>query len=302
MHLRLVTSSYTPVISYSQIFPAHKIMNLDIYLIVQYVWAFFLAIGPILGYIPQYIDIKRTRHYQGFSSAICFILLTSNILRILSYVLRPFDIFLLAQSIFMVIVQLLMLHLIVKLAGREIFPSSSTDQRSFGVASSDKRSVFSSFWAWNSFFDYFLFLIFFTLFFTSIVLVVKFFFPSELFETGFLFISTLIESTLCMPQAVTNWRNKSTSGLNKSLVTSWIAGDVFKLCYYIYSTAPYPFTVCAIIQILVDFVITSQIVYYEWFHRTARNRDISRASSTIPFKEDENLKVKVNFIKQDIVK
>ena len=254
------------------------------HLIIQYIWAFSLAIGPILGYIPQYVDIKRTRHYQGFSSSICFILLTSNILRILSYFLRPFDVFLLAQSVFMVIIQLLMLHLIVKLSGREIFPSSSNGPRNFEVAVHvDKRNFFTSFWAWKSFFEYFSFLIFFTLFFTSIVLVEKFLYPSEFIETGFLYISTLIESTLCMPQALTNWKNKSTSGLNKSLVVSWIAGDIFKLCYYIYSKALPAFTVCAIIQIFVDFIIIAQIVHYKWIYCT--NREISRASSTIPFKE-----------------
>lgn len=259
---------------------------MDIYLVIQYIWAFLLAIGPILGYIPQFIDIKRTRHYQGFSSAICFILLTSNILRILSYFLKPFDAFLLAQSVFMVIVQLLMLHLIVKLASRDILPASNNNNTQLLV---DKRNFFTSFWAWKSFFEYFLFLSLFTLFFTSIVLIEKFLYPSKFLEIAFLYTSTLIESTLCMPQALTNLRNKSTTGLNKSLVTSWIAGDLFKLCYYIWSDAPMAFTVCAIIQITVDFIIISQIVYYKWIHKTSSEQQISRASSTVPFKAAENL-------------
>lgn len=255
---------------------------MDIYHIVQYIWAFFLAIGPILGYIPQYIDIKRTRHYQGFSSAICFILLTSNILRILSFVLKPFDVFLLAQSVFMVIVQLLMLHLIVKLAARDILPATNNHYTPV-----DKRNFFTTFWAWKSFFDYILFLMLFTSVFTAIVLVEKFLYPSKFLEIGFLYTSTLIESTLCMPQAWTNWKNKSTTGLNKSLVASWIAGDIFKLVYYIFSEAPMAFTVCAIIQISVDFVIISQIVFYKFIHQ--ENEEISRASSTIPFKEDNEI-------------
>lgn len=258
---------------------------MDIYLIIQYVWAFFMAIGPILGYIPQYIDIKRTKHYQGFSSVICFILLTSNILRILSYVLKPFDVFLLVQSIFMIIVQLLMLHLIVKLAARDILPSSN-DRRT--VILEDKRNFLSSFWAWKSFFEYLSFLLFFTISFTSIVLISKFLYPSKFLEIAFLYMSTLIESTLCMPQASTNWRNKSTTGLNKSLVTSWIAGDLFKFFYYLYSKSPMPFTVCAIIQICVDFVIIVQIIYYRWINSKISEQEISRASSTIPFKESEN--------------
>lgn len=250
---------------------------MDFNAILLYVWAFFLAIGPILGYIPQYIDIKRTRHYQGFSSVICLILLTSNILRILSYFLKSFDVFLLAQSVFMVLVQLLMLNLIVKLAARDISPPL-TATIPISQSSSDSRSLLSTFWAWKSFFEYVIFLALFTAFFGSIVFVEKFLYPSEFLEIAFLYTSTLIESTLCMPQALTNWRNKSTFGLNKSLVASWIAGDAFKLCYYIVSKAPLPFTICAIIQLAVDFVIISQIIYYNFIDND-KSKEVSRQSS-----------------------
>lgn len=242
--------------------------------VLLHVWAVFLAVGPILGYIPQYIDIKRSRHYQGFSSVICLILLISNILRILSYFLQNFDEFLLAQSVFMVTVQLLMLNLIVKLAARDISPPTTATPHS----SVDSRSFFSSFWAWKSFIEYVIFLALFTAFFGSIVLVEKFLYPSKLIQISFLYTSTLIESTLCMPQALTNWRNKSTFGLNKSLVASWISGDAFKLGYYILSEAPLPFTICAIIQLIVDFVIISQIIYYS-FVNVEKEGEISRQSS-----------------------
>lgn len=266
---------------------------MDIFLLIQYIWAVFLAVGPIIGYIPQYIDIKRTRNCQGFSSVICFILLTSNILRILSFFVKPFDVFLLAQSIFMVIVQFLMLNLIVKLSTRGILqgqPVPLSQPR-------DTRSFLSAFWAWKSFFAYMIFLTIFTLFFTSIVLVDKFLFPSDLVEVGALYLSTLLESTLCMPQAWTNWRNKSTSGLNKSLVLSWISGDIFKLSYFIYSKSEMAFIVCAIIQIAVDLIIVTQIFYYKWIQRAngkddVNTAEVSRSSSVIPLKEAETIELK----------
>ncbi len=269
--------------------------SLDLFHIIQYIWAFFLAIGPILGYIPQFIDIKRTRHYQGFSTAICFILLISNILRILSFFLKPYDVFLLAQSIFMIIVQLLMLNLIVKLSARDILPAATSQrQRQHDQTSNpqDNRSLFGTFWAWKSFVEYIIFLSMFTAFFTVIVIVEKLFISSDFVKEAFLYTSTLIESTLCMPQVVTNWKNKGTFGLNKSLVISWIAGDIFKLCYYLYSRARMPFIVCAIIQITVDFVIIYQIIYYSLINVSRENQaksslpdSISRPSSTVPLKE-----------------
>ena len=281
---------------------------MNIHLIIQYVWAFFLAIGPILGYIPQYIDIKRTRHYLGFSSIICFILLTSNILRILSFFVNRYDVFLLAQSIFMVIVQFLMLHLIVKLSSRGILPEQNSVPSSIFQTRQnqehDNRNYLSSFWAWKSFFDYFVFLTIFTILSTSIVLVDKFIFPSDFIKVGFLYVSTLIESTLCMPQAWTNWKNQSTLGLNNSLVISWISGDLFKLSYFIYSKSEMAFIVCAIIQIFVDSIIVLQIVYYRWFcikkndemtERDSNNviiADISRSSSVIPLKQASPIELK----------
>lgn len=255
---------------------------MDVALITHYVWACLLAVGPILGYIPQYFDIKKTRNYQGFSPVICFILLTSNILRILSFILTPFDVFLLAQSIFMVLVQLLVLQIIVKYSAREILPASSPMPSS----SDAKKNYFESFWAWNSFLDYLIFLFCFTSFFALIVLFDKFVYSSKFIEITFLYTSTLIESTLCMPQVLTNWRNGSTAGLHKSLVVSWIFGDLFKLCYYLYSKSRMPFVVCAIIQISVDFIIIIQILYYH-FNVKISKEEISRASSTVPLKDSK---------------
>lgn len=262
---------------------------MDTYYIVKYTWAFFLAIGPILGYIPQYIDIKRTRHYSGFSSAICFILLTSNILRILSYFLKSFDVFLLAQSIFMIIVQLLMLHLIVKLKARDILPSSQLQSHvdnSARLPVRDNRSLFGTFWAWKSFAEYLIFLAMFTAGFIAIILIEIFLYPSEIVKEGFLYTSTLIESTLCIPQVYTNWKNKGTLGLNKSLVASWIAGDLFKLFYFFYSSARMAFKVCAFIQIGVDLIIIVQILYYKprAQSHSLEKSEITRPSSTVPLK------------------
>lgn len=256
---------------------------MDFYKIILYISAVGLAIGPILGYIPQYLDIKRTRHYQGFSSVICFILLTSNILRILSYILERFDLALLIQSILMIIVQLLILQLIVKLSSRDILPVNSITGSTGRVVLVDNRTFLSAFWAWKSFFHYILFLTCFTSVFGAIVLVEELFFHSPLLRVTFLYLSTLIESTLCMPQVYRNWVNKSTAGLNKSLVASWFGGDVFKLGYYIFSRAPTPFTVCAAIQISVDIIIAFQIFRYR--KNVASASSIERSPSTLPLKD-----------------
>lgn len=240
-----------------------------------------LIVGPIIGYIPQYREISRTRHYSGFSTSVCFILLISNIMRCLSFVTIHFKEALLYQSFVMIAAQLMMLHLIVKLMSRDILPSSSPSNSQ--TTRPYKRGYWAGFWAWPSFFDYLLFLTGFTAAFAALVLADKFYFKLPALEQTFLFSATLLESTLCIPQLLANLRNKSTTGLNKKLVSTWIIGDAFKLAYYIYNKTEWAFLTCAIIQLTVDFGIIGQILYY---HRrdVSTRTTLEKSPSVMPLK------------------
>lgn len=39
-------------------------------------------LAPFSGYIPQYIEIKRTQNEEGFSTGVSFILLVANVMRV----------------------------------------------------------------------------------------------------------------------------------------------------------------------------------------------------------------------------
>ncbi|KAL9182411.1 hypothetical protein ACHAXT_013063 [Thalassiosira profunda] len=45
--------------------------------------------------------------------------------------------------------------------------------------------------------------------------------------------SIVLESCLALPQAVRNWRRETTEGLSVVMVGGWVAGDFFKLCYFL---------------------------------------------------------------------
>lgn len=74
-----------------------------------------LVFGPIVGYIPQYLEIRNSQNPAGFSTLVCFILISSNILRVFFWVLKHFEITLLLQSVVMILAQVLLLELIVRL-------------------------------------------------------------------------------------------------------------------------------------------------------------------------------------------
>lgn len=253
--------------------------------LIRVMCAASMAVGPGLSYVPQYCDLQRTRSCKGFSSAICFILLTSSILRILSYIMERYDFAMLLQSILMVVAQLLVLHLIVRLSSRGIASEDATTSHPNApteTQSKQRRSYLQAFWAWSSFAEYVLFLAIFTAFFGAIVALQVLWIQSPILPKVSLYVSTLLESTLCMPQFYKNWRNKSTHGLNKMLVAAWIAGDAYKLGYAVLFKTGGAFVVCPVIQLAVDFAIICQFVMYSRWMRTSRAPSIVPLKQTVP--------------------
>jgi len=64
------------------------ISSIDVVTVYMYQLAGWLASGAIVfggvvPYVPQYLEIKRTRNAEGFSTFVCLTLLIANTLRIL---------------------------------------------------------------------------------------------------------------------------------------------------------------------------------------------------------------------------
>lgn len=104
----------------------------------------------------------------------------------------------------------------------------------------------------------------------------------------FLGLAALVtESTLAMPQAVTNFKQKSTKGLrfervvlhlchlsplfshtlglsmiSNVLLAALFFGDVFKTAYFVVLGSPFQFILCGCIQLSVDFVLFYQLFKY----------------------------------------
>lgn len=74
-----------------------------------------LIFGPIVGYIPQYEQIRSSGDPAGFSTLVCFILIVANTMRMFFWLLKRFETTLLLQSVAMVLAQLILLELIVRL-------------------------------------------------------------------------------------------------------------------------------------------------------------------------------------------
>ncbi|KAH7881803.1 hypothetical protein F5I97DRAFT_2076531 [Phlebopus sp. FC_14] len=215
-----------------------------------------MAVGPPLVYADQATSIVRKRDSMGFSHDVCAILLTANITRCFFWMGSHFEIALLLQSILMILAQLALLYICIRYRPR-------TSPENYGVST---RPL--SFWQWTSYAQYVEFLAGFILCSAILYLI---FGRSELYISMLGFVALGLESTLPIPQLISNYKHKSLYGFRASTLIGWVGGDSFKTAYFFVQESPLQFKVCAIFQLTVDIsgcfathvcVIVAQRVYY----------------------------------------
>eukprot|EP01095_Lingulamoeba_sp_RSL-Kostka_P003660 TRINITY_DN14635_c0_g1_i1.p1 TRINITY_DN14635_c0_g1~~TRINITY_DN14635_c0_g1_i1.p1 ORF type:complete len:234 (+),score=38.88 TRINITY_DN14635_c0_g1_i1:62-763(+) len=208
-----------------------------------------MIIGPVIGYVFQYFDIKREKSAKGFSSKVCLVLLIANILRLFFWYGLPFDNALALQSVLMIIVQIILLRVWHE------YELGNTVGKIF-IQRNDE------FWSWTDFSKYMKFLGFFITSIGILTLVQTLLINDPLYFQIIGVFSLLIESTLPLPQIYKNYTNRSVD-FNLVLFFSWIGGDSLKTIYFYFSGAPFQFMICGIIQLSLDVVILIQMLMYK---------------------------------------
>ncbi|KAF9221424.1 hypothetical protein BS17DRAFT_785359 [Gyrodon lividus] len=206
-----------------------------------------MAVGPPLVYADQAVSIVRKKDSTGFSRDVCAILLTANITRCFFWLGMRFEFALLLQSILMILAQLALLYICIRYR-----PTTSPEN----YASSPRPL---SFWQWPSYAQYIEFLAGFILCSAIVYLI---FGRSELYIWLLGFIALGLESTLPIPQLISNYKRKSLYGFRASTMIGWVGGDAFKTAYFFMQGSPLQFKACAIFQLSVDMVIIAQRMYY----------------------------------------
>jgi len=206
-----------------------------------------MAVGPPLVYADQAYSIVKKKDSTGFSRDVCAILLLANITRCFFWLGEHYEIALLLQSLFMITAQLALLYICIAFKPK-LSPES--------VGSSSRPL---SFWQWSSYTQYIEFLAGFILLQAILFLI---FGRSELFVQILGFVALGLESTLPIPQVISNYKQKSLYGFRMSTLLGWVGGDGFKTIYFFLQASPLPFKVCAIFQLSIDLVIVLQRLYY----------------------------------------
>jgi len=250
---------------------------------------FAMIVGGVVPYVPQYISIRSSGNTKGFSLYVCLALITANILRILFWFGRHYEIPLLIQSILMNIAMFALIHLCVhvnsqdRIAGQykeHVFTEQRKrmlmDDTALAAAAVGQDEIEAKtpatkhsfrdfeaehFWQWTDFQSFIECTVCFVAVGSFIMyLLLKY---DPFVETvGFLAVFT--EAMLGTPQFYRNFTNKSTYGMSLQMVLMWTCGDVFKTTYFYLRKTPPQFVICGCLQVMVDVAILTQVwLYYE---------------------------------------
>ena len=211
-----------------------------------YLSAGFIVFGGGIAYIPQSIQISRRGTANGFNTLTCLILLLANTTRLFFWYGARFELQLLAQSVFMVVVMLFVMFVCVRAGGHR------EERRIWGAG------LHRHFWKWTRFEDYLAF----TMGLITFLAFLTYTFESDGYYTALGYVALVTESGMGMPQLIGNWHSSSTQGMSVSMVLLWLAGDLYKTSYFLLRNTPPQFLVCGGTQVLVDVLILLQVGWY----------------------------------------
>lgn len=206
-----------------------------------------MTLTPVIPYFAQINKFKENKSSKGFSIKISLFILSANILRIFFWFGERFNIFLLLQSILMIIAQLYLVKVYVQYSEKNLYAK--------------KESILKNFWDWDEQTNYFLFIFTFILFFLGLSHNLG---TENKFYVNFLgALSSFLEAIMPCAQILKIYNEKSAKNFSYVLILSWVLGDSFKVYYFFITKVPIQMILSAIMQVVFDFVIVFQIIYYK---------------------------------------
>lgn len=210
-------------------------------------------------------------------------LLIANIIRIFFWLGERFELPLLCQSILLIISQLLLLSLCLHYAPHPqlsnyapLSPLDTTHPRTEeeeegdylshsgegeieGGQWQDRKTRPFGFWQWEGLGSYLEFLAGLILVLGILQVILG---RWDWYIDALGFVALTIESTLPIPQFISNYQRKSTYGLRASTLAGWLFGDLFKTAYFFLRGNPIQFKITAIITVCWDLAVLSQRFMY----------------------------------------
>lgn len=215
--------------------------------IFRMIFGLCFVLLPQVGYLHQLIKIQRLKSSEGFSKLISLILIVAFIIRVFYWIGKRFELAILLNSVFGIIMQLILLHACVKYSHYE----NKQDSKFFS---------YQEFWNWPYYLDYFHFILLFTVTLNIASLMIGY--QNIIYVETLGTFTAIAEATLGVPQMISNFRTRNVSTISYLLVASWFSGDIIKTCYFTFINAPLQLILCSVTQSVVDVVIILQIYFF----------------------------------------
>ncbi|KAL1407633.1 hypothetical protein Q8F55_007066 [Vanrija albida] len=232
-----------------------------------------MAVGPPLVYVDQAHSIIKKRDSSGFSHDVCGVIIIACTIRVFFWLGEHFETPLLVQALLLIISQLALLWICLyyspsrkskavepdeEAEGEETDRTAFLPEETAPDAAPAWRRPFN-FWQWESFGSYIEFV-------AGLIVVLSVLqfalgrFRWYIDTLGYLALT--IESTLPVPQFISNFRRKSCYGFRSTTLAGWLFGDTFKTGYYFIRNNPLQFKVTGIMTICWDIGVLTQRIYY----------------------------------------
>jgi uncharacterized protein with PQ loop repeat len=135
------------------------------------------------------------------------------------------------------------------------------------------------FWNWTEEIEFYKFIFFFTIILGTLSYFLK---KVKLFFQIIGVLAATFESSICIPQVVSNCRTKVTKNISFMMIFGWFLGDSFRLFYNIKFNAPLQLIIGITIQVVFDFVVLLQLIFY-------RNNDFAKTTKNTNKKQIEEI-------------
>ncbi|WWC73092.1 uncharacterized protein I206_107057 [Kwoniella pini CBS 10737] len=257
-----------------------------------------MAVGPPLIYADQAYSIVKKKDSSGFSHDVCGVLLIANTVRVFFWLGNRFETPLLIQSLLLIVSQLILLAICLhykplnsenelNYAPLSPLPNSPNPGHSRQDSNSDYlnqphisennnenlknlkgfKGLFIGgngkrpfeFWQWEGYGNYLEFLAGLILFLGILQIILG---KWNWYIDSLGFIALTIESTLPIPQFISNFRRKTCYGFRSSTLAGWFFGDAYKTVYFFLRGSPFQFKVTAIMTLCWDSAVLAQRVIY----------------------------------------
>ena len=253
-----------------------------------------MILAPLITYLFQIVKFYKTKSSKGFSKLVCLLFFLGNIFRIFFWYGKRFKNALLYQSIGIVIFQIILIHLCIKFKG-DSFKELQTylpelkikkertqiiQNKNFIYFQKYFKAKFYSkpykikflqlflctktfnrkfFWNWEEEIEYYKFM---GLSIVLLSLLCSIFKDYQFFFQIIGILSAFFETSICVPQIISNFRSKYTKNISFMMILCWFFGDSFRLFYNIKYLAPAQLIIGISIQLILDIVVLFQLIIY----------------------------------------